>query len=861
MNKLFLWIAVTAAVVGQSCEKTEDIRAELDSLRDRITALETQVGDVNRNIATLQKLMDASTVIVGQKQTPTGYELQLSDGTTLSITQGEKLDALVPVMAIDKDGFWIYSIDNGVSFKLLLVDGKPVSAWPLDGGKPTENATGTTPRLKIDTDGYWMFSTDGVKYDYLLQGGEKVNAVGDKATVSHSSFFKSVTYNELTGMMEVELLTGDKLMLAVQDTFSLIVTANASESFSLGEIRVFEVVQKNVAEALLSTPEGWSARLDETTLTVTAPTAYKVAAKNATLSIAVVSKEHYRKVTTLEMTLLNQQVDASSCEAWRNFKAGTAQNVLLDFSYAGYKRGEEAPADGWAWGYKVYNVVDYGADPSGVKSSREAFLKLLKELRLSGQSTTGASLANANAQAVIYFPEGRYILHNDDDNVYTNDASWGNKNEFDSKGNNKSEEIFIRGGNFVIKGDGRDKTTLVMDSPNLPNNSSQMWSSPMMINIKNNAGTSKVSEITADAAQGAFSVEVGSVTGVSTGDWVLLKLSNNDPALVAQELAPHIVEGNMSDIKKILIEDYHQVKSVRGSTVTFYEPLFYKVEAKWKWELHKYPHYENVGVEDLAFEGRSKENFGHHLSWQDDGAYKPLNMMRLTNSWLRRVDFRNVSEAATIVSSANCSAYDIDISGNRGHAAVRSQSSSRIFIGKINDHSSGRECTTSNGAPSGPYLTNAGQYHASGVSNTSLGAVLWNNTWGDDAFFESHSRQPRATLVDRCTGGFVQWRFGGDDTNVPNHLRDLTIWNLNATVAKHDFGSSPFQWWLSNDRWWKTMPPTIVGFHGAAVNFDTDPAQTRYLESNGTAVEPQSLYEAQLRTRLGYVPAWLNSLK
>ena len=116
---------------------------------------------------------------------------------------------------------------------------------------------------------------------------------------------------------------------------------------------------------------------------------------------------------------------------------------------------------------------------------------------------------------------------------------------------------------------------------------------------------------------------------------------------------------------------------------------------------------------------------------------------------------------------------DIEISGNRGHSGVRSQSSSRIFIGKVCDRSRGQAVSppyTSTG-----YFENAGQYHASGVSNTSLGAVLWNNTWGDDAFFESHSRQPRATLVDRCTGGFVQWRFGGDETNVPNHLGDLTI--------------------------------------------------------------------------------------
>ncbi len=141
------------------------------------------------------------------------------------------------------------------------------------------------------------------------------------------------------------------------------------------------------------------------------------------------------------------------------------------------------------------------------------------------------------------------------------------------------------------------------------------------------------------------------------------------------------------------------------------------------------------------------------------------------------------------------------------------------------------------------------------------GLCSGNNTWGDDAFFESHSKQPRATLVDRCRGGFVQWRFGGDETNVPNHLGDLTIWNLDVTRAAHDFGASPFRWWLSSDKWWKTMPPIIVGLHGASVTFDESPEQIRYLESNGSAVQPESLYEAQLRRRLGYVPAWLNALK
>ena len=55
------------------------------------------------------------------------------------------------------------------------------------------------------------------------------------------------------------------------------------------------------------------------------------------------------------------------------------------------------------------------------------------------------------------------------------------------------------------------------------------------------------------------------------------------------------------------------------------------------------------------------------------------------------------------------------------------------------------------------------------------------------------------------------------------------------------------------------MPPTVVGFHGVPVKFRED--QMKLNESQGTPVEPLSLYEAQLKLRLGAVPKWLNDLK
>ncbi len=850
MKKFLLWISC-AVLAFPACQETDDLWTEVGSLKDRVTQLESEVGKVNSAIAALHALMQEQTVVVGYRETTTGYVLELSDGTSVTITLGEEIPALVPILGINSEGFWIYSIDNGETFTLLLnAKGEPIDALPSDD-------KGVTPRLRIDASGRWEISyDDGTTWEPLLQDGKPVNAVGGQEPISYSSFFDTVNYNPETGELNIGLRDGRELKLVVEDSFSLTVDGADGARFALGESRSFPAVQRGVAGVFIDAPENWAVKLDDEALTVTAP-AFNRTERTVQLRIVITSEKNYIKVVKFDFVQLTVGVDDMACKAWNDFKLQNEDNVLLDYSYAGYKHGEQAPPSAESFGYKVYNVVDYGADPTGATSSREAFIRLLTELRLSGQSATGSNQANANARAIIYFPEGTFVLHNDDDN--RKDPAAANQTEVDSKGNNKSDEIFIRGGNFIIKGAGRDKTVLKMDSPNLPNSPSDMWSSPVMINIKNNSGFSDLTTVTADAERGAFSVEVAGTSGLSAGDWVCLYLSCKDAECVAEELAPHRVEGNMSDIQTVKVEDLHQVASVSGSTVTFVEPIMHAVKAKYGWKVRKYPHYEQVGIEDLTFAGRAKENFVHHGSWEDDGAYKPLQMMRLTDSWIRRVDFRDVSEAASIVSSANCSAYDITISGNRGHAGVRSQSSSRVFIGKVTDHSSGSAMnrpTTGMG-----YFENAGQYHASGVSNTALGTVLWNNTWGDDAFFESHSKQPRATLVDRCTGGFVQWRFGGDETNVPNHLSDLTIWNLNATQAVHDFGSSPFQWWISSDKWWKTMPPIIVGLHGASVNFDQSPDQIKYLESNGMAVEPASLYEAQLRNRLGSVPAWLNSLK
>ena len=55
------------------------------------------------------------------------------------------------------------------------------------------------------------------------------------------------------------------------------------------------------------------------------------------------------------------------------------------------------------------------------------------------------------------------------------------------------------------------------------------------------------------------------------------------------------------------------------------------------------------------------------------------------------------------------------------------------------------------------------------------------------------------------------------------------------------------------------MQPIIVGLHGDPATFNERTLQV--IESNGSPVEPESLFEAQLESRLQTLPPWLNDLR
>lgn len=473
--------------------------------------------------------------------------------------------------------------------------------------------------------------------------------------------------------------------------------------------------------------------------------------------------------------------------------------TLSDYSYAGYKHGELDVPD---IAYKVFRVDDFGAVPNDGKSDRKAL-------------TDAIEAAKANGEGVILFSAGRYDLR-------TEDAP--------------NEPVIIDADKIVLRGAGCESggTELFMEHPNQVLDAS-LWNTPELISFRYVRSTDKkLADVTGNATKGSFSVEIDNTASLTAGDRVFIRLSNNDPRLITQELGGYDADANWTELmtQGVQVTEYHEVAKVSGNKVTFKEPIMHAIDSQWGWTLHEHSCHKGNGVEDIAFVGNFKEPFSHHHNALHDSGFRMLTLSRQVDGWVRRCRFTDVSEALSVVLSGNVSVYSCSITGNPGHSAIRAQASTGVFIGKVNDQ--------------------AGQFHSVGVSKTSIGTVLWRNTWTTATCFEAHASQPRCTLFDACEGGFMAARSGGDEAAAPNHLGELILWNFNET----DGGEKDFDTWRRNTRW---MRPIIVGMHGGSTSFKT--TQVTAEEGNGTLMEPLSLYEAQITRRLGAIPQWLNDLK
>ena len=293
-------------------------------------------------------MVEGKILVVGySKDEQDNYTIELSNGETITIYSGKVDMNDMPLFSVNASGHWAYTINDMTTE--LLVNDKPVSAIPEAG------TAGVTPKLKVDANGFWLISIDnGSTWNKL---GNNQIADGTQAVANASSLFSNVTIDEATGQITFTIRADNsqvKVPIYGKD-FYLTIKYEGTATFGLGQKQEFVVEQANVETATIEN-QTWGVKLTENKLIVTAPkTNVQGKEYEEQIYIKIFSKEGYCRVVKLPVKLLTTEIDANSALAWQHFRQGE-DNVLLDYSYAGYNHGESAPQGAFSLGYQVINV-------------------------------------------------------------------------------------------------------------------------------------------------------------------------------------------------------------------------------------------------------------------------------------------------------------------------------------------------------------------------------------------------------------------------------------------------------------------------------------------------------------------------
>ncbi len=191
MKFMKLYILFALSVFGITGCKMENLKDDVNELKDRVTLLEQQAQILNDNIKAMAYILDQNNLAISsveESQDGSQFTIILSNGDELTLTIGKPGDAsLVPTIEII-DGYWyINGVPTGV--KAVGEDGTDASIpqFRVEGGKwQVSYGDGNWIDVEggnldgIDSLGDQFFqsaaiSGDGTSFDIVLQNGEKVS--------------------------------------------------------------------------------------------------------------------------------------------------------------------------------------------------------------------------------------------------------------------------------------------------------------------------------------------------------------------------------------------------------------------------------------------------------------------------------------------------------------------------------------------------------------------------------------------------------------------------------------------------------------------------------------------------------------
>ena len=289
-----------------SCSGIKELKEDLSALDDRIEALEARMETFNASVEAIG-LLGQATAVNNVTFEENVYKVTLSDGKELTLTTGEAGVGSTPLITVDDDGFWMIDYRDG-SGPVYLTDGS--------GGKLCQTGEDAgIPVFSIDGDGYWMMDYGDGPVSLLDPEGNKVLA--STAEEAIDPLFEDVEYDKAAGTLIVTLRAdGRRITLPVVPDFLLAVSnADGLQLFDYGQTRVYPVRSNGLGNVMISRPSGWSAVLEDASLSITAPLQTRstpVADSDTDVTILASSADgNHVTVSKVKVSLSDAEIDVN----------------------------------------------------------------------------------------------------------------------------------------------------------------------------------------------------------------------------------------------------------------------------------------------------------------------------------------------------------------------------------------------------------------------------------------------------------------------------------------------------------------------------------------------------------------------
>lgn len=213
MKKLFMLFAIATLVCAGCSDEYDDsaLRNDLNDLENRVAKLEELCKQMNTNILSLQKIVEAlqdNLSISRVEQISDGYIIHFSDGSTATIKNGTD-SGTIPIIGVkqDTDGCYYWTLDG----EWLTDDhGDKIKAEGVDGNNGTDGDDGVTPKFKIENE-YWYISyNNGESWEQL---GKATGSTGE------DSMFTDIDYKTSTDYVIFTLADGTQIKLPTWSAF------------------------------------------------------------------------------------------------------------------------------------------------------------------------------------------------------------------------------------------------------------------------------------------------------------------------------------------------------------------------------------------------------------------------------------------------------------------------------------------------------------------------------------------------------------------------------------------------------------------------------------------------------------------